>query len=267
MTTRQIENYQDLQEVVADWLNRTDLSERIPTFIFLAERKIFRWYRNANNEKKTFIDMRVNPSTDPTLSQVALSPQIDLAKDYLETLLLTALVWRGDTPEPPPLSAGRPLERVSLDALKAAQWRGGVNGAQQARPGEPRIFARDRDAIFIYPTPEANSLNQGLLVEHQYYCDLSGLFDTPTSDNNVLKTAPDMYLYATLLEAEPYLKPEDEALARMPIWKGLYEEAKQAIIDQDRDERMSGSNVEVQGAFGSGNRAGFGPDTNIRGWG
>ncbi len=263
---RTIENYQDLQDVVADWLNRADLAQVIPTFIFLAERKIFRWYRNANNEKKYSVDMRAEPSTAPDTSQVLLSPQIDLPADYLETLILTALVWNGDSALEPPLQAsGRPLQRVSLDALEAARWRSAPNGEQEGRPGEPRIFARDRDALIIHPAPAASSTNQGLLIRHQYYCDLSGGFENPNSDNNVLRTAPDMYLYAALLEAEPYLKPEDAALARMPIWKGLYEEAKQAVIDQDRDERFSGSNVEVQGAFGAGGSS-FAPDSNARGW-
>lgn len=242
---RQVNNYQDLQDAIRDYLNRNDLTDQIELFIFLAERKIFRWYRNANNEKLVTIDGRVSPSTAPGSTEVLVAPQIDLPADYLETLTLQAFPWDASKAGAtlPEKNIGRPLERISIDQYNKRRFRQNRSGSSLQR--EPDSFVRIRDAIYLYPEPEAD-----LYITWQYYCDLSGLFDTPTSDNNVLKTAPDLYIYGALLEAEPFLKPEDAAFARIPIWKAMYEEAKLAINDQSREELFSGSVTEVQNGFG-----------------
>lgn len=262
---RRIENYQDLQDRVADYLNRNDLSSQIEDFIYLGERKIFRWYRNANNEKITTIDMRSDPDVlIPT--QVSLRDQIDLGEDYLETLTLQAYVWGGPETNAPDFAVGKPLRRISQDEFLARRYANNKDG--EPRPGEPEVFARIRDAIYLHPIPAEDSsslTSANLFITHQYYCDLSGLFDTPTSDNNVLKTAPDLYLYAALLEAEPFLKPEDVAYQRIPIWKAMYEEGKQAIIEQTDAEKYSGSVNEVNNAFG-GPQDGRATTSNRTGW-
>lgn len=227
---RLIQNYQDLQDAVADWLNRTDLAVQIPQFIYLGERKIFRWYRSQNNEQLTTIDMRVTPDpADP--DQVLLSSRLDLPNDYLETLTLQA--------------NGRVLERISLTELQVRRGRNAAGGGQER--GEPTAFARQRDGLILNPVPTGDTF-----VTWIYYADFSGLFDTPTSDNNVLKTAPDLYLYAALLEAEPFLKPSDAAFQRIGLWKSMYEEAKQAILEQNEREAFSGSANAVRSGFLSG---------------
>lgn len=240
---RQIQNYQDLQDIIADYLSRNDLTERIEDFIFLAERKIFRWYRAANNEKIVTIDGRVDPDTSPGSTEVLVNAQIDLPEDYLETLTLQAFSWDASAGDSPPDGVGKPLQRISISDLQARRYRENRDGAP--RPGEPEVYARQRDALILYPEPQAD-----LYVIWQYYCDLTGLFDTPTSDTNVLKTAPDLYIYGALLEAEPFLKPEDDAMQRIPIWRAMYLDAKQAIIEQNDAELYSGSVTEVQSAFG-----------------
>jgi len=256
---RRIANYQDLQDRIADYLNRTDLASQIEDFIYLGERKIFRWYRNANNEKLVTLDMRVTPDVgDPT--QVLLDDQLDLPDDYLETLTLQAFTWDGGTPANPtplPDQVGRPLQRISQTQFQGLRYGDNRNG--NSRPGEPQVFCRIRDALFLYPAPEADTY-----VTWQYYCDLSGLFDTPTSDNNVLKTAPDLYIYAALLEAEPFLKPEDEAYNQITLWRSMYEDAKQEIIEQTEREVFSGSTNEIQSSFGSAGVRSF--STNREGW-
>jgi len=227
---RLIQNYQDLQDAVADWLNRTDLAVQIPQFIYLGERKIFRWYRSQNNEQLQTIDMRVNPDPlDP--DQVLLSARIDLPDDYLETLTLQA--------------NGRVLERISLTELQVRRGRTATGGSRTR--GEPTAFSRQRDGLILDPAPAGDTF-----ITWIYYCDLSGVLDTPTSDNNVLKTAPDLYLYAALLEAEPFLKPSDAAFQRIAVWKSMYEEAKQAILEQNEREAFSGSANQVQSGFRSG---------------
>jgi hypothetical protein len=255
---RLIENYQDLQDTVRDWLNKRNLDQQIPVFIYLAERKIFRWYRNQNNEKLVRYDMRINPDTQQGSTEILLSDQIDLPSDYLESLTLQVHPWNETTGTLPDVD-GKPLQRVSQQELLARRYARNREGLPYT--GEPEIFARIRDAIVMHPAPETASL-----VTFQYYCDLSGLLDTPTSDNNVLARAPDLYLYASLLEAEPYLKPEDTAMQRIPIWKTMYEEAKQAIIEQNDAELFSGSVTEIQSAWGGGGAMYPGRDSTRTGW-
>jgi hypothetical protein len=258
---RIIQNYQDLQDAVRLYLNRNDLEEQIPLFIYLAERKIFRWYRNQNNEKLYTIDMRadINP-LDP--AQVSMSNQVELPEDYLETSTLQVAIWNPssgspvDDPNKP--VGGQPLERVSLTQFQRISYNGSrISGG--VRQGDPSIFARQRDSLYLYPQPAG----QAALVTHIYYCDPSGLLDTPTSDNNVLKVAPDMYIYGALLEAEPYLKPEDTEFNMIPIWKSMYEEAKNAINEQNDREAYSGSNNIISSPFGNSSQADI---YSSRGW-
>jgi hypothetical protein len=228
---RIIENYGDLTEAIADWLNRTDagLVDRIPTFIYLAERAIFRRYRNPNNEKTVTYNMKTDP--DPGVEgELILDNKIQLQTDYLETLTLQV--------------NGRPMTRVSLTKIQAALWGGSQANTQVGSPDE---FARERSNLLFSPFPDGDTL-----VKHIYYCDLTGTMTTPESDNDVLRTAPDLYLYGALLQAQPYLKPTDDEKELIMMWKGLFDEAFSMVeFQRDEDER-SGSNVEIQSAFGAG---------------
>ncbi len=231
---REIENYQDLQDAIREWLSRQDATvlARIPTFVYLAERKMFRRYRNPNNEKTISFDMRVNPDAmEPT--ELVLQDTIDLPDDYLETLTIQ--------------SNGSPLVRKSLTEMQARQ--NATNGVfAGSNNGNPEIFCRERGDIVLWPSPIADTL-----IKLIYYCDMSGGLELPDDDNDVLRTAPDLYIYGSLLQAQPYLKPTDDEWQLIPTWKSMYEDAF-GLIEYQRDEdERSGSNVSINGAFGSDN--------------
>jgi hypothetical protein len=225
---RQIANYRDLQDAVADWLNRADLNVRIPTFIYLGERKIFRRYRAPNNEKTITFRMRENPSyysggSNSSGVELGLTDTFDLPADYLETLTLQA--------------GGFPLERVSLTEMQSLRQ-------GSPREGQTRKYARERRRMLLWPRPDSDT--DFRLI---YYADLSGGFVSDSSDNDVLRTAPDLYLYASLVQAEPFLRATPEELQLMQVWKGLYEEAFAEIeFQRDEDER-SGSNVVMKSGY------------------
>lgn len=225
---REIENYQDLQDAIKDWLNRPDLVDRIPTFIYLAERKIFRRYRAPNNEKTITYDQRSDPDSQDPL-QLSLSEKLALPSDYLETLTLQA--------------DGFPMTRVSLTELQRRQYNSAqTNAAFGANP--PEIYARSRWNIEVFPSPVGDTLFTQI-----YYCDLTGLFVESQDDVDVLRTAPDLYLYGALLQAEPFLKPETDEASLLGVWKKFYSEGFAEIeFQRDEDER-SGSNVEVKSSF------------------
>ncbi len=234
---QEIEDYQDLQDAIRDWLNRTDLVNRIPTFIYLAERKIFRRYRNPNNEKTITYDMRVTPGPSP---QIPLSDQFELPGDYLETLTLQA--------------NGQPMVRKSLTEI---QQRVNAQTSQFAGTiqGNPELFARTRRNVQMWPFPVGDTL-----LTLIYYCDLSGNLEMPDDTNDVLRTAPDLYIYGSLMQAQPFLKPTDDEWQLLPTWKALYDDAFSLIEYQRDEDERSGSNVTINSAFGG--NTGFSSNVN-----
>lgn len=241
--------------MLLSYINRNDpdITDNLETFIFLAERKIFRRYRNQNNEKLITYDMRADPNPATGSTQIALSNQVDLPDDYLEVLTLQHTTWKPTEGNPvdDPLkpAGGDPLQRVSLTELQMRQAR--ESGRTGTLRGSPQIFARQRNALYLHPSPDADGV-EAALITMIYYCDLTGLFDTPTSDNNVLQTCPDLFIYGSLLEMEPFLKPESEQMNMIPIWKNMYEEAFAQVEVQNDRELYSGSANEVKSAFSGG---------------
>ncbi|HET8730483.1 MAG TPA: hypothetical protein VFM34_05170 [Moraxellaceae bacterium] len=78
-----------------------------------------------------------------------------------------------------------------------------------------------------------------------YYKALDALSGT---QNWLILNAPDIYLYATLLESAPFIKGD----TRIPVWQGMLE---QAISDLEAEDRM--------GAMG-GNTVGMVTDNSVR---
>lgn len=225
---RTIENYRDLQDNVATWLNRTDLVDNIPTFIYLAERKIFRRYRAPNNEKTITYDMRETPDGGDPL-QLPLSNTIEYPSDYLESLTF--------------LANGQPIRRVSITEMQAR-----INTSQNNNlQAEVSVFARIRRNLVIWPTPQADTL-----LELIYYCDLSGLLEDDDDDHDILRSAPDLYLYGALQQAQPFLKPESDEWNLIAVWEKMYEEAFASIEVMRDDDEFSGSVTTVQSSFSGG---------------
>lgn len=253
---RIIEDYQDLLDQVRDYINRQDFDDnRLGTFIYLAERKIFRRLRQQMNEKTISFDLRADPDPmEPT--QLSLKDRLDMPDDYLETLTIQ--------------SNGRPLERISLTEMQGLQWRSqsGNNqgtspgGASQIRQGEVTKVTRERDQWVLWPFPDGDAL-----IKIIYYCDSSGILDTPTSDNQVLFKAPDLYIYGACLESEPFVKPDDEVgLAMIKVWKQMYDDAFAWLEEQNDREAYSGSTNRVKSAFSGGRSRVNGINTDRTGW-
>jgi hypothetical protein len=76
----------------------------------------------------------------------------------------------------------------------------------------------------VAPTPTAATA-----YTIDYYQEIAALSTTATS-NWLLAKWPNIYLYAALLEAEPFLKNDD----RVPLWQQFYTAAKTAINGADQ---------------------------------
>ncbi len=95
--------------------------------------------------------------------------------------------------------------------------------------GTPRFYGdADYNHWLVQPSPSS-----ALPYKIPYYGTLTQLDET-TSTNWLTINAPDLLLYACLLEAVPFLKVDE----RIPVWQGLYQNAKVALQMQEMDGRF-----------------------------
>lgn len=94
----------------------------------------------------------------------------------------------------------------------------------QTLGGEPRFYSDyDYSNWFIAPTPDADYPYEIL------YYELPALLDDTNQTNWFTQYAPDVLLYASLLEASPFLKNEEI----IPVWEGFYNRALAAYNGED----------------------------------
>ena len=219
-----ITNYGELKAEVKKYLwDRKLLINQIPGFISLAERKIFRRLRVPAHEK--LLDY------DPPDGDVPYS-QLELPGDFLELKFL--------------LRDDQPLQRVSDIKIKAML---------NARPaaGLPEMFARIGNRLYLYPTPDSVKYTFSM----SYWQDLSNTLQEDEDSHEVLRVAPDLYVFGACAEAAPYLVED----SRIAVWKSLFEEAMLGLENQYKEAEYAGSNVQVSAAGG-----GLYGDRNYRGY-
>lgn len=90
--------------------------------------------------------------------------------------------------------------------------------------GVPRFYADyDMAHWIIAPTPD-----QAYPFEVSSYT-LPAELTSQTQENWLTQYAPNLLLYACLLEATPFLKNDE----RIPVWQGMYAQAKAAMTGED----------------------------------
>lgn len=98
--------------------------------------------------------------------------------------------------------------------------------------GTPRFFAdADYSHWLVQPSPSS-----AIPFKIPYYGQLTYL-DNTTQTNWLTINAPDLLLYACLLEAIPFLKVDE----RIPVWQGLYTNAKTALQAQEVEGKYATS--------------------------
>jgi hypothetical protein len=102
----------------------------------------------------------------------------------------------------------------------------------EAQTATPQFYADyDYNHWLITPTPNADSTLEVMYYEQPRF--LGEDFQT----NWLTEYAPDLLLYATLLEATPFLKKDE----RIGTWQQLYDRAAQAINGEDLKKIMDRS--------------------------
>ena len=195
-----ISTYSELKTAVANWLDRSDLTDIIPDFIVLAET------RHKRDFKIRRMETRVTANT------IADTEYYTLPDDYV--------AMRNIKLNSDPKTALEYLTPEIMDRLQAG-----------SSTGKPKAYSIKGNNIQLRPLPD------GVYeIEISYYKTFAALSDSNTT-NDMLTHHPDAYLYATLLEAEPYLQNDK----RVALWLQAYEIARKAIIDSNERDRHSGT--------------------------
>jgi hypothetical protein len=201
-----ITSYSELQTAIANWLNRsgdTDLTSVVPDLIMLCENRIYR-------------ELRIRPM-EVALNSTISSGVIAVPANYVE-LKFTYI-------------DGSPVQRLTK---KDPGWIY-ENYPDRAAEGLPNFIAREVDNFIFGAYPDSSYTVKGV-----YYQRLPALSVSNTT-NWFITNAPDLLLFGSLCEAEPFLKNDD----RIQLWEAKYKTIKDQIINQDKQEAYSGSPVTV----------------------
>lgn len=190
-----LSNYTELKASIADYLNRSDLTAAIPDFISLTEAKLKRRYKdfsplsasNANNWILTsYPDVYLYGALLEASPYLVEDQRVDVwAQLYAAAVgTLRGTVGNADFDDYDglKLAVGDWLARADLDGVVP----------QLIKLGEAKLFRK--------------------------FDGVTALTSSNTT-NWILTNHPDLYLYASLSEAAPYLGQDD----RLQVWRTLYE--------------------------------------------
>ena len=189
-----ITTYSELQSAVADWLNRSDLTARIPDFITLAETRINR-------------DLRAREQQVIATANVD-TPFFALPGDFLEFKSFRITDTGGSAFE---------LMLATPEQISEALTESSVSST-------PQFVTIIGDQFQLWPSPD--QMYVGSLA---YVRKVPALSDAAPT-NWLLSDAPDVYLYGALMSAGPFLR-DNEALV---TFKTLFDEAIEAIRVADK---------------------------------
>ena len=209
-----LSTYAGLRAAVADYLGRDDLDERIPTFIRLAEVRMNRDIRARVMERRAVRDVEAG------CRGVKLpADRTDGAWNVF--MEMRDLVWR------PQGGTAVNLHYVTPDEYRLLG----------ERTGMPSAYTIVGDDLFILPAPDCAGR-----LELTYYAEIPPLSDVQEC-NPLLHTAPDLYLYASLMESVPFTRGSVPAQE----WMQAYSEAVGKLNHQETHARFT-SNLKMRPA-------------------
>lgn len=94
--------------------------------------------------------------------------------------------------------------------------------------GDPTIYTIIGDTLRFWPSPNSNA------IELWYYKKLTAL---SSSVNSLFTNHPDLYLYASLAAATPFLKDDK----RVALWEGEYKSVRDSVNRNERQGRYGNS--------------------------
>ena len=205
-----INSYANLKTALANYLDRSDLTSRLDEFIELAEARF------AD-------DIRIRAmETTVTQTLTAGTRSYSLPTGYLQ--------GRNFQINTDPITA---LEYITPEMMDRI-WAG-------SKTGRPRTYTILGDNYLLGPSPDSADT-----LEITYYKEFTPLSSSATT-NWIILNRPNLYLYACLLEAAPFLgSPEDAA-----TWARFYTEALDRLQNADARDRFSGSALRIMTTAGN----------------
>ena len=198
----------ELYTAVANWLNRSDLTARIPEFASLAEAGFNRNLRTR--------EMLVR-STASTVTQY-----VSLPTDFLEMLNIELT------------STSPPKRLVYISSDRSDDYR----EQQNNKTGTPDYYTIEGVSIQLLPTPSA-----AVTIQLNYYQDIPALSSLADSEHNWLISAhPDIYLYAILMQASPYVMDQQST----QLWDGLLARSMQELQVSDEKSKYAGGTLNMR---------------------
>jgi len=204
-----ISDYGELKTAVANWLDRDDLTDRIPEFISLAEARFNRVLRLRSMEAKS------------TASTVGGQRNLALPGGYIQ--------MRNFQVNSSPLTT---LSYVTPEIYDRV-WGGSTSGT-------PKFYTILANEVSFGPIPASV-----MTVEMLYYKKFDNL-SVSTTTNWLITNAPDIYLYGSMLEAEPFIMNDE----RVPLWAQALQQGISDLQEQDNKDRHSGSALRVMNTSG-----------------
>jgi hypothetical protein len=203
-TSANFTNYTGFKAMVADWLDRPDLTNIIPTFITMGE---YRLQRELRIRQMLVVATAQTTANDTT---------VGLPTNYLEMRDIH-------------------LETTPIQNLKYYAPNTFYSNTRIKEAGKPMAYSIIGAEMQLSPIPDDSYTLQML-----YYAKPTVLSDS-NSSNVFLANTPDLLLYATLLEAEPYLKKD----ARVQTWATMYERALSALNVADSSGQYGGQPLSI----------------------
>ena len=207
-----LSTFTGLKESIADWLDRSDLTARIPDFITLAEARINR-------------ELRIRPmEVRSTMETTSGQQYFNLPGGYIQMRNIQLNT-----------NPTAPLEYITPEMLDRLYG--------SSATGKPRAYSLIGDEIQLAPIPDT-----AYTLEMAFYEKFTALGDgtsgTVTS-NWLTINAPDILLYGSLMEAEPFIKNDE----RIAVWLQAYRDGIDRLQKADANDRHSGSAMRVRNIY------------------
>jgi hypothetical protein len=197
--------YSDLQTSIASYLARTDLTSQIPDFITFAENRLRRELRIRQMLKSA------------TTSTVSADATVEVPSDFLEIRDFVVMT--------------NPITPMSYSSPSSLS-----NDPRTSQVGVPRSYTILASEFQLTPIPDA-----AYTLKMLYYAAPAYL-STSNTTNVFLTTSPDALLYASLIEAEPYLMND----ARINTWGTMYDRAIASLTKSDESTQYSGVPLSIK---------------------
>lgn len=187
-----IPTYSWLKAEISDHLRRPDLIDKSDVFILLAETRI--------NNDRNLVCSELKKEVSLTVDYVHIdSPVLAKPDDMSRLIGIFFIDYKGC--------------RVKLEPSTEDE-------SCKYTFSTPAFFDLRGDHYAIFP----KSIGHDVQFIIQYYQKIPALSDS-NQTNWTISNAPDLYLYASLLAATPYIQDDE----RVPIWMAGYENAREML--------------------------------------